>query len=377
MKILHVCESIPGGTGSYLTELLPHQIDVYGANNVMLLVPEGQEGYLGEAVQARGLNVRTFKRPGRLAGSFLIAQAYLKAVREFQPDVVHAHSSIAGLVVRLLGLWRPYAIVFCPHGWSMDMKGARYVPQVAALIERGLAFASDEIIVISQHEYDRAIEVDIPKAKLRLVLSGIEPPSPDVPTAPWPDNRLRVLFAGRFDYQKGVDILLQAVSGLEERFSVRLVGGFVLSDQQLPGPLEPHVTNVGWLDREGVFSQMKSCDVLVIPSRWEGFGLVAIEALSLGVPVVAAAVGGLREILDDGRYGVVVPPEDPEALRAALLSIDAAACAHLSAVGRMRYESTYSGERMVREIDAVYTEVLDRRGKAYTSGPTRRTGELL
>ncbi|MFG1342084.1 glycosyltransferase [Xanthobacter autotrophicus] len=376
MKILHVCESIPGGTGSYLTELLPHQIETYGASNVMLLVPEGQTGFLGEKVQALDLSVCTFRRPGRLVGSLLLSRAYLKTVREFQPDVVHAHSSIAGLVVRLLGVARSHAIVFCPHGWSMDMKGARYVPQVAAQIERMLALAADEIILISRHEFDRALEIDVPKTKLRLVLSGIEPPRPEIPAAPWPDSRLRVLFAGRFDYQKGVDILLEAVSGLEKQFSVRLVGGYVLSEQELPGPLEPHVTNIGWLEREGVYSQMKSCDVLVIPSRWEGFGLVAIEALSLGVPVVAAAVGGLREILDDGRYGLVVPPEDPEALRAALLSLDANIRARLSAMGRMRFESAYSGERMVREIDAVYAEALAQREKVCTPGRSRRQGVL-
>lgn len=357
MKLLHVCESVIGGTGSYISELIPKQVELYGAENVVLLIPGNQIHYLDAEVLASGVKMIPFSRKSRIWGISSFVSTYAQTLRTFKPDVVHAHSSIAGLVVRLMGVRRDYSIVFCPHGWSVDIKGARLLRGIAECVERVLSLNTDSAILISQHEYRRASDLGFPREKLSLVISGITPNIPTVPAAKWDDPRMRVLFAGRFDFQKGVDVLLDAVEGQEDRMSVRLVGGGVVNSLSLPETLPMHVTNLGWLDRLDVCAQMKSCDVLVVPSRWEGFGLVAIEAMRLGVPVVASAVGGLKEILGEGRYGVVVPPEDPAALRAALRALTPARLKELSDLGRERFLAAYSSERMVREIDAVYAAV--------------------
>ncbi|MCG5237490.1 glycosyltransferase [Xanthobacter oligotrophicus] len=357
MKLLHVCESVIGGTGSYISELIPRQVELYGADNVVLLIPGNQMHYLDAEVVASGVKMIPFSRKSRFSGIFSFVSTYARVLREFKPDVVHAHSSIAGLVVRLSGVRRKYTIVFCPHGWSVDIKGARVLRCIAECVERVLALNTDRVVLISQHEYRRAGDLGFPEKKLSLVISGIVPDLPQVAAAKWDDTRLKVLFAGRFDFQKGVDVLLQAVEGQEARMSLRLVGGGVVNSLNLPESLPLHVANLGWLDRLDVCAQMKSCDVLVVPSRWEGFGLVAIEAMRLGVPVVASAVGGLREILGEGQYGVIVPPEDPAALRAALLALTPARLKELSELGRTRFLAAYSSERMVREIDAVYAAV--------------------
>ena len=325
--------------------------------SVVLLVPGNQLNYLDPEVAASGVRIIPFARRSRFLGTFSFIKTYLSALRELKPEIVHAHSSIAGLVVRLLGILRGYSIIFCPHGWSVDIKGARVVRLVAEVVERVLALNTDQVILISRHEYRRARDLGFGEDKLSLVVSGIRPESPDVQPAPWEDNRLKVLFAGRFDFQKGVDVLLEAVQDLGDRLTVRLVGGGVVNSLRLPESLPSHVTNLGWLDRTDVSAQMKSCDVLVVPSRWEGFGLVAVEAMRLGIPVIASGVGGLREILGDGQYGIVVPPEDPQALRSALLSLTPERLLELSNLGRNRFLAAYSSERMVREIDAVYARI--------------------
>jgi glycosyltransferase involved in cell wall biosynthesis len=357
MKILHVCESIIGGTGSYLAELIPHQVAAYGRENVQLLVPETHFDFIDPVIRECGAQIITFKRPTRLLGSFLLVQRYLQAVREFAPDVVHAHSSVAGIIVRVLGLRRQYRIVFCPHGWSVDMQGARYVRGFAEMMERRLGDAADSIIVISRHEYKRAMELGLSAEKVTLVESGIERTEPPVPTAEWEDDRIRLLYAGRFDYQKGVDILLKAVEELGDRLSVRLVGGFAVSEENMPDTLPSHIAQLGWMDRDGVYAQMKACDVLVVPSRWEGFGLVAVEAMRMGKPVVAAAVGGLVEILGNGKYGMLVPPENPGALHDCLAGLTKETLQELGEVGRQRFLSAYTSDRMVRQIDEVYVSV--------------------
>ncbi|MDI4664839.1 glycosyltransferase [Xanthobacter autotrophicus] len=358
MRLLHVCESVIGGTGSYLSELVPAQVALYGAESIALLVPESQLNYLEPQVLESGVRLIPFSRKSRFQGLFNFIGVYLKTRAEFRPDVVHAHSSFAGLVVRGLGFGRDYKVVFCPHGWSVDMKGARFLRLGAELVERMLSRSADQVILISRHEHKRARDLGFTEDRLSLVVSGIRADAPDGPAAEWNDDRLKVLYAGRFDFQKGVDVLLDAVEGQEDALSVRLVGNFVVNELKLPEKLPSHVTNLGWLDRAGVYAQMRSCDVLVVPSRWEGFGLVAIEAMRLGVPVLASAVGGLKEILGDGQYGIVVPSEDPGALRERLLSLTREDLRAIAARGRARFLSTYSLDRMVREIDAVYARIL-------------------
>jgi glycosyltransferase involved in cell wall biosynthesis len=359
MKILHVCESVIGGTGSYLSELVPHQVAKYGADNVALLIPKNQIEFLEKDIIEAGPRILTFMRPMRSLGSFFLLQKYLRTLMTFEPDIVHAHSSVAGAIVRLFRHPQNSRIVFCPHGWSMDMTGARYVRPIAEKVERWLARFPDKIVVISRHEYNRALELGLSPDKLKLIPNGIDKNIPSVKAAEWKDDRIRVLYAGRFDYQKGVDILLEAVQGIEEQVCVRLVGDFALSEIPFPTPLPDGVERLGWLDRDGVAAQMKSCDVLVVPSRWEGFGLVAVEAMRLSVPVLASAVGGLKEILADGKYGYTLPSEDPVALRNKLTSLKREELREVGANGYGRFLATYTSDRMVQQIDEIYAEITE------------------
>jgi glycosyltransferase involved in cell wall biosynthesis len=72
---------------------------------------------------------------------------------------------------------------------------------------------------------------------------------------------------------------------------------------------------------EGLFPAVAAADIVVMPSLWEAFGIVALEAMALGRPIVASAAGGLRELVRDGRDGVLVPPDDPSALAGALMRL--------------------------------------------------------
>src|SRR5690606_9841845 len=103
---------------------------------------------------------------------------------------------------------------------------------------------------------------------------------------------LRLLFVGRFDRQKGVDIFCEVLKRLGSRAYGVMVGGAVLHDSiNLEYPY--NVRTVGWRPKNELASFYRSADILVVPSRWEGFGLVAAEAMSLGCPVIASNVGGL------------------------------------------------------------------------------------
>ena len=127
MKILHVCESLIGGPASYLEEILPYQIQQFGADNVVLLAPEGQRGSIASSIDCV---VETYRRTGRDVRSILaLALAIRAKIKLHDPDVVHLHSSFAGAIGRLI-IRRSRSrarIVYCAHCWAFDQIGRAHV----------------------------------------------------------------------------------------------------------------------------------------------------------------------------------------------------------------------------------------------------------
>ena len=166
--------------------------------------------------------------------------------------------------------------------------------------------------------------------RLGLVAHGLADESVGVEQVP-PGDRTRVLFVGRLEARKGVDSLLEsavllAASGVD--FELRLVG-----DASLEGPsgltyrdqferdhpeLGDRVSFLGRVDDETLRREYMACDIFVAPSRFESFGLILLEAMMFAKPIVATDIGGMREIINDGVSGFLVPPDDSGALADAL-----------------------------------------------------------
>jgi glycosyltransferase involved in cell wall biosynthesis len=114
--------------------------------------------------------------------------------------------------------------------------------------------------------------------------------------------------------------------------------------------------------RADVPQVMADLDVFVLPSLWEGFGLVLVEAMAAGRPVVASAVGPISEIVVDGVTGLLVPPGDPDALAEAIVRLlqDPELAAALGRAGRARVERELRVDTMVTRTEALYDELLGR-----------------
>ncbi|CAN5335861.1 glycosyltransferase family 4 protein [soil metagenome] len=367
MKVLHACDSIVGGTGSYLAELLPHQLDLLGIDNVLLIMPKEHLAYLDPNLIDRGLKIELFKRRSRFVGLFHLLIKFFAVNRRFKPDIVHAHSSGAGALLRTVRRMIRGRLIFCSHGWAFDIPAKPTTRHIIQWIERALAYRADRIVAISQHEYDRAIEIGIPASKLVLIYNGVSRSPPIAVRAQWDDHRLKILFVGRFDRQKGLDLLLEAIEPLGETVTLRAIGEPVVTANYNPMVALPFVEYYGWRTRGDVAAQMMAADVLIMPSRWEGFGLAAIEAMRMSLPVAASSVGGLREIIRDGQFGFVFPPNDVLALRACIQGLTGPALAAMRVAGHRRFLDCFTADRMVAEIDMLYREVLTESGQEKAS----------
>jgi len=180
-------------------------------------------------------------------------------------------------------------------------------------------------------------------------------------------------FVGRLTRQKGVDVLLRAFAQVETRLpEARLV---LAGD----GPDRPALEKLarslglrramflGW--RNDIADIMADVSLLAVPSRWEGFGLVALEAMALGKPVVAARVSALPEIVVPGETGLLVSPGDETELAEAMLSLlsDPARAGQMGRAGNARVRSEFPVERMARRTAEIYSSL-------FTSTPQRFEG---
>ena len=264
---------------------------------------------------------------------------------------------------------RSLRVVYCPHGWAFSRKTSQLSHQVTKLVERVFAKFSDRIICISGDEFREGVRAGISPKRLALAHNGIsrERPSPDATTAIWPSQKTRVLFIGRLDRQKGYDLLIEAARQLEDVIDVRIIGASVVGKQE-NHDVPRNVALLGWMNRNQIEAHLEKADLVVIPSRWEAFGLVAIEAMRAAKPIIAFRIGALPEIVEDGVTGVLCEPTSSAQL---VEGFQRALKLDLPAVGQRGYErfmQLYDIRKTHHALNKVYVEL----GRGNQTGPEQQ-----
>jgi glycogen(starch) synthase len=311
--------------------------------------------------------------------------------RGWRPEVVHAHDWLVAHAAANLRAAFEVPIVATMHateagrhqGWLPDDFSASI-----HAIEWWLTFESRRVIACSQHmrwEVTRLFE--LPAEKVDVLPNGIDlsewTTDPDEVAAArrsFGAEGPLVLFAGRLEWEKGVHTLVEAMPRLRRRFpGVRLVVVGKGSQQEMLEDLARRlrvsrsVVFAGWLTEGGLRSVSAAADVAVVPSVYEPFGLVALEAAALGTPLVVADTGGLTEIVEHGETGLVFPALDAAALADAVSEVlrDEVLARRVVRASRAVVERDYSWptiaastvtvyERAVREERALLAELASR-----------------
>jgi glycosyltransferase involved in cell wall biosynthesis len=343
-----------------------------------------QEGNLRDLAAEKGVPCERLDALGReirVISDIRALWGLYRVIRDFRPSVVHTHAAKAGLLGRVAArLAGVPVVVHTYHGHVLRGYFGPVKTAVFRALEALLSRLSDALIAVSEAVKEDLVELSVARAeRIRVVPLGLDL---ERFTEALPRGGLRtatgvsadvplVGMVGRLVPIKDVPTFLRAAAFVREaRPDVRfaLVGdgeereALERTTEQLglTGALSFH----GWRrDMEAVYGDL---DVVVNSSRNEGTPVALIEALASARPVVATRVGGTADLLGGGAFGLLVPPEDPQALAAAILGVlDEPQAAQRRALrGRAQVLVKHGAARLVDDIDRLYRELLSAKGVA-------------
>ena len=336
MKVLVLTTSYPryegDATANFLAEAVEHvrerglEVDVVSPASFRHFGIAYGAGVMGNL---RREPWRAALVPAMLANFRRAARARAK-----DADLVHAHWLPTGVVAASLG--KPFVVQL----WGTDVELARKARSLSRWVLR-----KARLVVCPSNALAEAAR-ELGASEVRVIPSGVEVP-PFVREEVSPPQ---VLFAGRLSREKGILELVEAARGME-----LVVAGDGPVRAQVPGAL-------GFVPHGELGELYERSAVVACPSHREGFGVVCAEAMAYGRPVVASAVGGLLDLVVHEETGLLVPPRDVAALRAALERLlgDADLRHRLGAAARERIRKHFAWKPVTDATLAAYDEALAR-----------------
>ncbi|HLE96942.1 MAG TPA: glycosyltransferase family 4 protein [Candidatus Thermoplasmatota archaeon] len=377
MRILHVSPRYPpahGGTENHVRAIAR---ELAARGHVVTVATSSTAGRVGEEQDGDVRVVRFAAR--RFKGDYLFPPwlpmpGLGDFLRRTEADVLHAHAYRFSAVEEAARARRGRPFVVTAHGFYPPEN-----PLVAAsrfVYDRtsgGRAMrAADRVVAVTAHEVGEYARLGVPRDRVRTVPNGLPEaelsdvrPKEEAKAKLGIDGDL-VLFLGRLGHDKGLRTLLAAGRRiLDRRPGARIAvvgpdGGTRAGLERLARALrlERSLLLPGAVADPGLW--FSACDVFVLPSRYEAFGIVLLEAMARGRPVVASAVGGIPFVVEDGRTGTLVPHGDAEALAAATLRYlgDPDLARRHGEEGRRVVAERFTWPRVVDQLEKLYAEIV-------------------
>ena len=290
----------------------------------------------------------------------VVAVALGRALRQIRPAVVHAHGARAAAPVALLPRALAPRFIYTVHGFHYRRKPPP-VRQLAWLSEAFCIARAGCTVFVSDADFAHARSAGLlsHSREQRVIKNAV---SVEVDTLADRPKVYDIGFLGRLHFQKNPLILAEILKALRPlRPSLCVIGGGALAGELrsrlAAAGLSDQVTLCGECDRATALRTLSLCRTQVLPSRWEGHPLALIEAMHLGLPVVASDVSGTAEIVAEGETGYLVAAEDADAYadRLRRLLADPVLREKMGQEARRRAARDYSLDRMVRAHLEVYT----------------------
>jgi glycosyltransferase involved in cell wall biosynthesis/phosphoheptose isomerase len=320
------------------------------------------------------------------------ARGLVRAWRADAPDVVHAHFWMSAHASLLAAREVPVPIVQTFH--ALGVVKRRYQgeddtsPPERLAIERDIVRRVDEIVATCTDEVFELVRLGAPRDRLTVVPCGVDLDlfTPDGPRDARPAGRRRIMCVGRLVQRKGIGNIIEALASIPDTELV-VAGGPPAAELdgdpeavRLRGIAEAcgvadRVELRGRVEHQDLPALLRSADVVVCAPWYEPFGIVPLEAMACGVPVVASAVGGMIDSVVDGVTGMHICPRDPDRIAAATRGLldDPDRRAAFSRAGVRRARRLYDWDRVASATLDVYARQAARGGNGARTGRFRRS----
>jgi glycogen(starch) synthase len=282
-------------------------------------------------------------------------------VADFKPDLLHVNAAEPGSFIFLRGA----ATGDLPRIVTLH---APIRPTGKDGLQRRLSTDAERVVTVSQAMFDDALAA-MPAVRPKLSVIRNALPIPDATPTVLPFSPPRLLCFGRIVREKGFDVVVRALANLRQQgFTVSLdIAGDGPEMPTLVGLVESlgmdgQVRFLGWVSPDGIPDLIDTATAVVVPSRWpEPFGLVALQAAQMGRPAIATAVGGLPEVVAHGLTGLVVEPDDEQAMADAIVALlsDARKARQLGEYARQRARKEFDFGTLVDAHEHTYAEARD------------------
>jgi glycosyltransferase involved in cell wall biosynthesis len=311
-QMLGLARHSPASTNVFLTF-------AEGGKSQAFLGEVHRHGFQGLALKHNAPHVR--KAASEVAGHLRRLKADILTCSGYKPDL------IGWLAARQANI----PVIAVAHGWTAATLKVRFYEAVDRLVLRWM----DTVVCVSEAQGERVRRAKVPEKKITVIRNAV---GADAFTDPDPayGDRLRHFFArppkrivgaaGRLSPEKGFDQLVEAASLVLRQDPD--VGFVQFGDGPLRDTLTRHIELKGLRERfqlvgfrADIAQFLPHLDLMVLPSNTEGLPVVLLEAFAAGVPAVATAVGGIPEVIEEGKSGYLVPPGDPPALARRILDV--------------------------------------------------------
>jgi glycosyltransferase involved in cell wall biosynthesis len=282
-----------------------------------------------------------------------------RGLRSYAPNLISAQAAAAGALCRLVAPKLNTPVVYTPHSWVFA-PGAPKLESIAGwMIEKSLRHRTGTVIAVSEFERNLGIERGIVNPEQIVVIHNALPDTGRVASLNADSIKRRIVCVARFERQKDQETLLRAISKLPPG-TVELVmigDGSLMGDAQALANELDIANIITWKGAiDAVEDELLSADLFVLPSRWESLPICIIEAMRAGLPVIASNVGGINELVEEGKTGYLVTTGSPDELRNAIARLinDGKKLVAMGQAGRARFEQHFTLDKMVDPTIALY-----------------------
>lgn len=325
IKIMHIAQSA-GGVAKYI-QMLSKYLNHQKYKTILICSEDYSRDQFKDFVNE--IIFIPMTRSINLKKDLFATVSIRKLIKKYQPDIVYAHSSKAGALVRVANIGIKNKCIYNPHGWAFNIQySSNYKILLYKCIEKVLSPLCDCIVCISNSEKKTALQNNIcSESKLNIICNGIDiqkyiENSPKEVTVTResigiPENALVVGYVGRISTQKAPDIYIKAAKLIREKSleAYFIIVGDGEQKSEIINYTKKHNFNdkliiTGWVNDPMPYIQL--FDIAVLLSRWEGFGLVLPEYMIAEKPIIATCVDAIPDIIIEEENGLLIVPDAPE-----------------------------------------------------------------